>query len=805
MDQPTADKIFHAAVAHHQAGRLPQAEGLYRQILAEQPDHREARHLLGVVAHQVGRNDVAIELIQQAIALRPDFPEAHSDLGLIYHAMGRAEEAVAAFHRALVLNPKSPGAHNNLGNFLRSQGQFDAAIASYREAIFLRPDFPEAHSNLGSALHATGRIDEAIASYRRALAINANLPEAHGNLGVALKDRGQFDQAMAACQQAIALRPNYAAAYIGLGNALQASGRLEEAITAYHRALGPNAAARETQNFPGGWVNLGNALQARGRLDEAITSYRQAIAFQPNYPEAYSNLGAALKASGRMDEAIAAFLQAIALNPQFPDAHSNLGSALGEKGQIDDAITACRRAIALHPRFASAYVNLGNTLKDAGQLDEAVAAFRQAITHDPNIPGGHANLLYTLHFHPGYNSEAIADEHRTWNRRYAAPLRPARRRYVQDRGRERRLRIGYISPDFREHPVGRFLAPLLTHHDKKKIEVFAYSDVRMPDKMTQRVRAFSDQWRDIVGQSDAQLGELIRQDKIDILVDLTMHMAGNRLLVFARQPAPVQVTYLAYCSTTGLETIDYRLSDPYLDPSNGRDSIYSEETVRLPETYWCYQPLPGVPDFGPLPALEQGGVTFGSLNNFCKASDQALATWARLLGLVPNSRLILHCHEGSHRDRVTRHLAAAGVASSRVHYVGLMPADEYFSTYRRIDIALDTFPYGGGTTTCDALWMGVPVVSLRGKTAVGRGGFSILSNVGLPELVARSEEHYLQIAADLAGNLPRLRGLRSSLRGQMERSPLMDAPRFARNVEAAYRRMWRAWCETETTSTDPAG
>jgi protein O-GlcNAc transferase len=271
-------------------------------------------------------------------------------------------------------------------------------------------------------------------------------------------------------------------------------------------------------------------------------------------------------------------------------------------------------------------------------------------------------------------------------------------------------------------------------------------------------------------------------------------MAYSRLLVFARKPAPVQVTYLAYCSTTGLETIDYRLSDPYLDPPGGDESCYSEQTIRLPETYWCYQMSLATPEVGPLPAAESDHITFGCLNNFCKVSEPTLAAWAKLLRAIPNARLLLHAYEGTHRQRVQERLEREGIEPKRVRFAGLRPSREYFDLYQQIDIALDTFPYGGGTTTCDALWMGVPVVSLVGKTAVGRGGLSILSNVGLPELVACSEEEYVRIASELARDLARLSNLRSTLRQRMERSPLMDAPRFAPNIEAAYREMWRKWC-----------
>jgi predicted O-linked N-acetylglucosamine transferase (SPINDLY family) len=307
-----------------------------------------------------------------------------------------------------------------------------------------------------------------------------------------------------------------------------------------------------------------------------------------------------------------------------------------------------------------------------------------------------------------------------------------------------------------------------------------------------------------MGVSDAQAADLIRQDEIDILVDLSMHTSGNRLLTFAYKPAPVQVTYLAYAGSSGLTTMDYRLSDPYLDPPGGDESAYSERTVRLPETYWCYLPVDDLPP-ARLPTADKDLVIFGCLNNFCKVNEPLLALWARLLASVPQSQLLLHAGEGAHRRRVVDYLHERGVDEQRISFVERLPVKRYFERYQCIDIALDTFPYAGGTTTCDALWMGVPVVSLAGTSAVGRVGVSVLSNLGLPELVAHAPDQYVQIALGLANDLPRLKELRSTLRPRMEASPLMDAPRFARNIEAAYRAMWINWCAQVPAGASPSG
>ncbi len=570
-------------------------------------------------------------------------------------------------------------------------------------------------------------------------------------------------------------------------------GKLDEAVACYRRVLQLKPDFAEAHN------NLGNALNGQRKLDAAVACYRRALELKPGYAEAHYNLGAAFKDQGRLDAAIACYRRTLELKPDYAKAQNNLGNVLRDQGKLDEAVACYRRALELKPDYAAAHANLGSAWKDQGKLDEAIACYRRALELKPDFAKAHSSLVYTQLFCPGCDARTLYEEHRRWNRRHAEPLGKFVLPHPNDRAADRTLRIGYLSPDFCSHPVGRFLLPLLESHDHESFEIFCYASVRTPDAMTDRFRAHADVWRDVLDLSDEQVAQTIRQDGVDILVDLTMHMGNNRVLVFARKPAPVQVTYLVYCGTTGLGTMDYRLTDPYLDPPGQDERFYCEQSVRLPETYWCYRPPIETPPVNALPALEGGRVTFGCLNNFCKVTSPTLAAWSRLLQAVSGSRLLLHAHAGSHRDRVREVLAEQGVSAGRLTFVDLLPMAEYFGVYQRIDVALDTFPYGGGTTTCDALWMGAPAVSLAGQTAVGRGGLSILSNVGLPELVARDSEQYVRIAVDLANDLPRLSGLRATLRDRMRASPLMDAPRFARNVEAAYRKMWQCWCARQRT------
>ena len=687
MAEVTIEQAMEIAVAHHQAGRLAQAEPIYRQVLSKLPNHVDALHLLGMIALQSGKTDPAIDLIRRAIAI----------------------------------NPRVPDYYNNLGMALLSKPDYPAALSAFRSAISLRAEYPQAHNNYGVALAASGQAPAAIESYRTAIRLKPDYVEAHRNLADSLNSQGQFA--------------------------------------------------------------------------EAVESYRAALRCAPNDARTLNDLANALRQVGKQDEAEATYRQSIANAPNFAVPYNNLANLLKDQGHLEQAIEFYRKAIEISPKIAPLYNNLGNALAETGALDEAIVSYRKVLELTPQDSALHGSLLLTLHYHPDIDPKTNLEEHRIWNQRHGEPLKKFIQPHRNDRDPNRRLRIGYVSADLRDHPVGRFLLPLLQQHDRAQFENFCYAGAPVPDATTEQIRAVADVWRPTLTLSDEQLAEQIRKDQIDILVDLAAHTAGSRLRVFAMKPAPVQVSYLAYVGTTGLEAIDYRLTDPYLDPPGLNDEFYAEESIRLPETYWCYQPAGAAPEPGPLPALAAGHVTFGSMNNFAKLNDRVLDTWAQLLKTVPNSWLLIHAKAGSHRTRVENRMAADGIDTNRIGFINRLPIEQYFSQYQRFDIALDTYPYGGGTTTCDALWMGVPVVSRFGQRAVSRAGLSILSNAGLPHLVAETDERYVQIAAELTADLPKLAELRATLRDRLRSSPLMDAPRFARNVENAFRTMWRRWCE----------
>jgi len=798
----TVRQAFECAVQHHQAGRLVEAEALYRQIVAVAPNHADAWHYLGLIAHRGGRSDLALEWIRRAIALVPNDAVAHSNLGVVLAEQGKLDEAIAFYRRAIELKPDYAESHNNLGNALNMRGQPTEAVAEYRRALEIKPDYPEVHNNLGNVFREAGQLDEAVAAYRRAVQFNAEFAKAYNNLAGTLVEQGRIADAIAACHRALEIQPDYPEAYNNLGNALRETGELDEAMAAYRHAIQLKPDCAEACN------NLGVALNERGQPEEAVAACHRALEIRPEYPQACNSLGNALNNLGRFDEAMVAYRRATQLDGNYAAAYSNLGVALAKEGKLDEAVAAYRRALTINPEGAHAQSNLGNALKDQGKIDEAIAAFQRAHELVPKDAGVHSNLVFSLYLHPSMSQAAILAEHERWNRQYGEPAKRSIRPHANDRNPERRLRIGYVSPDLFDHVVGRNLVPLFQCHEEREFDIICYSSVIKPDSLTETFRRRAGLWRDITGVSDQAVADMIRADGVDILVDLSQHSAGNRLPLFAHWPAPVQVSFAGYPATAGVEAIRYRISDKYLECGMRNGSPVHQpplvpsaasaecemEQVFLIDSFWCYDPCGMDVPVSEVPAQAKGWVTFGSLNNFCKINDEVLKLWARVLRESKEARLILLSPAGSHRQRVTELFTKEGIDVGRVEFVGTRARQAYLELYRGLDIALDPFPYNGHTTSLDALWMGVPVVSLARESSVSRAGMSQLSNLGLRELVAFSENDYVEIATRLAHDLPRLAELRRTLRARMEASVLMDAKRFAQNIETAYRAMWRRWC-----------
>jgi protein O-GlcNAc transferase len=701
------------------------------------------------VAHHVaGRVKEAAVLYKQVVAIDPNHAAALHHLGVIAHAAGHHADAGRIISRVLALRPDWAHAHVNLGLVLHATGRHEAAIDSYRRAIELSPKMAQAHNNLGNALQAVGRLDEAIESYRRALEGDPKYAPAYGNLGNTLREAGRHAEAVEAHARAVALRPRDAKSHFNYGLSLSALGRWAEAAAAHRRATSLDPKVGDPAAFAAAMTE-GQERAAAGRPVDAAAAYRRAAGMRPDSPAVWHNLAVVLL----------------------------------DAGDPDSAIGAAERGLALSPDDVGTLSNRGGALKWTGRIAESIASYRRAVEVDPTNVRAHNNLAYGVPFDPAASAADVLAAARRAAALYGpAPRRPQRRPIAG-----RPLRVGYVSPDFRDHVVGRNVLPLLRAHDRSAVEVYCYASVTKPDRFTEQWRAVPDVWREIDKLDDDAAAAMVRADRIDVLVDLTLHMAGNRLGLFARRPAPVQVTFAGYPGTTGLDAIDYRLTDPYLDPP-GADGDYAERSVRLPHSFWCYDPVAmdvvDTPDPGPPPAASKGFVTFGCLNNHCKVNAEVLAAWARVLAAVPGSKMGLLAQPGSCRDRVR-----AALGADRVMFVPFQSRPDYLNMYRGIDLALDTFPYNGHTTSLDGLWMGVPTVTFVGRTVVGRAGWSQLSNLGLTELAAADVDGFIDTAVRLAADLPRLTTIRTGLRERMRRSPLTDTAGFARGVESAYRDM----------------
>ncbi|NHZ92030.1 tetratricopeptide repeat protein [Massilia sp. CCM 8733] len=774
-------------------GQLPNALGSYLAVLALRPEHAEAYSNLGDTLKLMGNLDEARVCYVKALELQPGFAEVHNNLGSLYQQQEQWALSAAHFEAALALQPDLATAHYNLGVTRQQQGALEQALACYQRALALHPGFAQAYNNMGIALRELGRPEDAIAAYQAALALAPDFAEALNNLGGALLDQRSIGDAIECFEHAVTVRPDYAEAYCNLGIAYKADFRQEEALVCFENAvyLKPEFAD------PYAMLALTNAdLQ---RHVQALGWCEKTLAMWPDSAAAHFNLGVAFANMNRVGEAIASFQQAIARKPAFADAWNNLGVAFKELGRFDEAVAAFEHAIGLREGFAEAYNNLGSALKDQGKPDASRQMYERAIAIAPDYAAAHNNLLLSMQYAAGISQEQLFQLHL----RFAAQFEPglAAERFTHAPGRDpgKRLKIGYVSPDFRRHAVAFFIEPILARHDKAQVEVFCYYSHVVNDDFTARIRADADHWIPCRSMSDQQLAERIHADGIDILVDLAGHTAGNRLLAFARKPAPVQLTYIGYPSTTGLSSMDYRLTDAWAEPPGQSEHVNVETLWRLPEVFCCYAAhanSPAVIDHPP--SDDNGYLTFGCFNNYAKVSDPAIVLWAAILEQVPASRLmleILGLDNPGMREGVQARFARLGIDPARLILIANERKNQ-FVLYNSIDIALDPFPCNGGTTSFDTLWMGVPFVTLAGSNFISRLGVTILHNGGLDELIGEDEAAYVRIAVDLARDPARLRRLREGLRERTRASPLMDMARFTHHLEEAYRGMWQRWCDS---------
>ena len=643
--------------------------------------------------------------------------------------------------------------------------------------------------NQAMQLQQKGQLSEARELYEKILILNPRHGHTLHMLGAIDFDMGRYEESEKFARAALAEIQDVPMFYYTLGNALIAQKKRDEGLKSYQQALAIKPEFVNCLN------KIGDVYRQDGEDDIAFSYFARAAAIRPD-AHAYAHMGFILQDKAQYKAAAEHYERALVLDPESSQILNNLGLVNDALGKYEDAIAYYKRALAIKPNNVEILSNFALTFKNLGRLDEAIACFKQALDIAPDHPQLYGNLLLTMVYAASVSPSELATTARIFGERIADPhLR--QRSLIRDKNPERKLRIGYCSPDFCEHPVNYFFQPLIKFHDRDQFELFAYSNTMKEDATTGCLKRFFDHWRDIRNLNDDQAADLIEQDKLDILIDLAGHTGNNRLMVLARKPAPLQVTWLGYPATTGMRAIDYRITDHVIEPIGMTEHLNTETLWRLKGVFTCYNPHENSPAVTPRPPFETNGyITFGCFNNFAKVTDPVIKTWTKILEQVPNSRLLLEIpglNDPKSAALITERLRSVGLPMERVILEPRKRSNQ-FVLYNRIDMALDPFPCAGGTTSMDTLWMGVPFVTLDGEHYVSRMGVSILTYAGLPELIAKNLEEYIRLAVDLAQDHERLRTMRHHLREKVMASPLMIQEPFVSDMEDAYRGMWRKYC-----------
>ncbi|MDX2218368.1 MAG: tetratricopeptide repeat protein [Burkholderiales bacterium] len=720
--------------------------------------------------------------------LPPDAPPA---LGraLELHRAGQRDAALALYDEAIRAQPGLAFSHYARGILLNELARANEALESLAEACRLAPAEAGWQADRGAIAFALNQREVAIDAFRLAVAADASRADVWGQLGDLLRSAGRLDEALGAYQSATRLAPQFVAAWQNLSFTAHALGNAALAEEAAHRAV------RLAPQDPVLRNTLGNALTLARRPEAAQAAYREALRLAPGFAEATFNLALLLASLGQRDEAESLLRGLHQQAPQRMDVLVTLADTVRESGRVDESEGLYRKAVQRDPSNLIALWNLGNLCWKQGRHEDAAAWYERALARQPDHAVLISNLLYTRLYDPSLAPEALCRVHREYATRIEAPLLSVRPHHRNVPDPSRRLRVGYVTADFRNHPVAHFMKPVLAQHDPAEVEVFVYYNHEQEDSVTREFREWARHWVPCKLLSDDALAQRIFADGIDILIDLGGHTEGNRLPVFARKPAPVQITYLNYPGTTGLSAMDWRITDAMADPP-AHDTHYTERLLRLPDSLWCYQPALYMPEVSAPPCLRNGRITFGSFNNVNKLTADTVALWSRLLRELPDARLLIATADSDRwRSDITARFAGEGVAGHRLVFRGKAAPSEFVRWMDEVDIALDSFPLNGGTTTMESLWMGVPVMSLSGQRFFARAGKSILSAAGYPGWAADTADAFIQAARSLAADREALGQLRRNLRSQIRRSPLCDARRFTLAIEAVYRHAWQDWCQ----------
>ncbi|MBF0193272.1 MAG: tetratricopeptide repeat protein [Magnetococcales bacterium] len=845
----SVDVAYAKAVTHVKAEQYQDADQLCSAILKAYPNHIDAINLLGVIAQKINRHDLAVEQFNRAIEIDKHQAVLYYNLGTSLYPLGQIQKAIEALKVALNIEPentqikkylekiKKIQANNSIVNnqeqifkkafqqgvHLHQSGQLDKAINSYNIAVSIQPNNPAVLSNLGLALHSTGLLSEAITAYQKAITIQPDHAQAHYNLGNLLKEQKQNDKAIEHYKKAITIQPDYIDAYNNLGNTLKEQDKLDEAVAILEKAslLQPSSSNTlfnlGTVFFKQGALekavvcfnkaitiepkhaqahnNLGTTLQKQGELNKAYKSFKQALTIKPDYAQANCNIGDILTKQGKLTDAITYLQKAIKIQPNLAQAHNNYAVALHKLGKFTASIASCKKAISLYPDFAQAYFNIGVAFQDQGKLQEAIASFKQAVAIKTDYEDAHSNLLFCCQYIPNQTLGNLFEIHKKWASNLLSYQKTEIFSFDNDTSTNRRLRIALVSYDLGLHPVGYFVAGFLKHHKRNKFEIICYSD-RKPDEFTKILQGYSDSWLNTDSMGDSELAQRIYDDKVDILIDLGGHTSKNRLIVFAKKPAPIQISWAGYVGTTGLPTMDYLIADKHYI-KDYEDKYYTENIIRLPDSWVSYTPPPYAPK---TVSKRSSRIFLGNFGNPTKINYKMLHVWSQILIKAPNTNLLL-IYKGMDNhytaNRINSFFVNAGVDKNRIIISGQLSHPQLLAKYNEIDIALDTLPYSGGLTSFEALWMGVPVITTIGDTFAGRHSASILISMGLEKLVTNSFSEYIQLVLDLINDPEKLTLIKKDLHKKTKNSPLCDHVKFSYDLEKELSKAWQVWSKKQ--------
>lgn len=751
--------MFQQIINLIQNNHLSEAKELCNQLRLKNKKNPDIFLTLADIDNRLGNIKSAIKFYRKAIQLKPDYILAHTQIGILFHSQNKLTHAESSYRQSLMLGNKQPFVYFNLGAILQEKGQLDEAAKLYHQAIELKPDYAKAYVNLGYIYRKQDKLEDATSNYRKALQYAPNIAEIHYNLGINLLRQGYADDAESHQRRALELNPNYTDA----------------------------------------WSALGMVQFSCGQLEDAGISYKKALSINPEHAEALRGYAAILSMLKIFDDSIEFFKKSLLINPGNENAMIGLATAYLGANDHKMALSVYKQLIVQNPDLAEPHIGVASVYKAQGKYEDAINSYRNALEIQPEHHTAYSDLVMLMNYSDRFTPSCIYNEHVNWARKYS--LKISKLKYENISDPDRRVRVAYLSPDLRKHVVVNFFYPILKHHNTDHFEIYCYAEVAQEDPWSQLLKAETSHWINTYSKSDAQLIDQIRADKIDILIDLAGHTKGNRLLALTARPAPIQMTYLGYPNTTGLSTVDYRLTDKWADPEGDSDNFHTENLIRLSNGFLCYLPMNEMPNISTLPAVENGYITFGSFNNLTKITASVVKLWARILNKSPDAKLVIKnrsLNAPQVRERYLALFKSHGIEDSRIQLFSATKSyDDHLNTYNQIDIALDTFPYNGTTTTCEALMMGVPVITLAGNMHAGRVGISILSQIKLTDYISQTPDEYIQLALKKASDIEELSKLRNTLRNQFLTSSLADGQQFTQDIEQSYRHIWKNWCDAQ--------